>query len=117
MTGWQQWVAQPQKLWLRRAIFQVHLWSGIGLGLYVLLASVTGSILVFRNELYVAATRSPVTVRASGPRLTDEELSAAAARAHRGYSVVRIARTRTPDQAVPVELKRGSDVLNRLFDP
>ena len=95
MTGWQQWVAQPQNLWLRRAIFQVHLWSGIGLGLYVLLASVTGSILVFRNELYVAATRPPVTVRASGPRLPDEALSAAATGAHPGYSVVRIGRMKS----------------------
>jgi len=117
MTGWQRWVSQPQNLWLRRAIFQVHLWSGIGLGLYVLLTSVTGSILVFRNELYVAATRPPVTVKASGPRLTDEALSAAAARAHSGYSVVRIGRTRTADQAVAIELKRGTDVINRLFDP
>jgi uncharacterized iron-regulated membrane protein len=117
MTGWQQWVRQPQNLWLRRAIFQVHLWSGIGVGLYVLLVSVTGSILVFRNELYTAATRPPVLVAASGPRLSDEELGAAAARAHRGYSVVRIARTRTPNQAVPIELKRDGDTINRLFDP
>jgi uncharacterized iron-regulated membrane protein len=54
-TAWQRWLRQPQKLWLRKAAFQVHLWSGIGLGLYVLFISVTGSVLVYRNELYVAA--------------------------------------------------------------
>src|SRR4051794_13504421 len=107
MTGWQQWVTRPQQLWLRRAIFQVHLWSGIGVGLYVLLISVTGSILVFRNELYIAATRPPLLVAVSGPRLTDDALATAATRAHPGYSVVRVGRTRTPDQAVAVELKRG----------
>src|SRR3954468_13408323 len=117
MTYWEQWVRQPQNLWLRRAIFQVHLWSGIGLGLYVLLVSVTGSILVFRNELYTAATRPPVVVAESGPRLTDEELASATMRAQRGYSVVRIARSRTANQAVSIELKRGSAALNRLFDP
>jgi uncharacterized iron-regulated membrane protein len=37
----------------------VHLWSGIGVGLYVLFVSVTGSVLVYRNEMYVAAL--PVT--------------------------------------------------------
>jgi uncharacterized iron-regulated membrane protein len=54
-TAWQRWVHRPQRVWLRRAIFQVHLWSGIGLGLYVLFVSVTGSVLVYRNELYEAA--------------------------------------------------------------
>src|SRR6478672_11916346 len=106
MTYWQQWVKQPQQLWLRRAIFQVHLWSGIGVGLYVLLISVTGSILVFRNELYTAATRPPLHVAVSGPRMPDDTLSDAAARAHPGFAVVRIGRTRTPDQAVAIELKR-----------
>jgi len=73
-TAWQRWVRQPQKVWLRRAIFQVHLWSGIGLGLYVFFISVTGSVLVYRNELYVAATPdvltpgvSPLEAKASVP--------------------------------------------------
>jgi uncharacterized iron-regulated membrane protein len=41
---------------LRKVVFQVHLWSGIGLGLYILFISVTGSVLVYRNEMYMAAT-------------------------------------------------------------
>jgi uncharacterized iron-regulated membrane protein len=64
-TAWQRWVRQPQKVWLRRAIFQVHLWSGIGLGLYVFFISVTGSVLVYRNELYVAAMAQLPTHNAS----------------------------------------------------
>ena len=28
---WRHWVQQPQKMWLRRALFQIHLWSGIGI--------------------------------------------------------------------------------------
>ena len=63
--AWQRWVRQPQKVWLRRAIFQVHLWAGIGVGLYVLFISVTGSVLVYRNELYVAATPHVVTPSAT----------------------------------------------------
>jgi uncharacterized iron-regulated membrane protein len=55
-TTWQRWLWQPQRVWLRKAVFQVHLWSGIGLGLYVLFISVTGSVLVYRNEMYMAAT-------------------------------------------------------------
>jgi uncharacterized iron-regulated membrane protein len=40
---------------MRRAVFQIHLWSGIGLGLYVLVVSITGSVLVYRNELMFRA--------------------------------------------------------------
>lgn len=49
---WTRWVRQPQRIWLRRALFQLHLWSGIGIGLYILMISVTGSVLVYRNELF-----------------------------------------------------------------
>ena len=59
MSTWQQWVRQPQTLWLRKALFQIHLWSGIGLGIYVVLISVSGSILVFLNELFTSSPPSP----------------------------------------------------------
>src|SRR5262245_30828373 len=62
MTTWERWVRQPQKIWLRRALFQVHLWSGIAIGLYIFMISVTGSVLVYRNELFVA---SPPVMRAT----------------------------------------------------
>ena len=65
MTHWQRWMSHPQTVWLRRATFQLHMWSGIGVGLYVLVVSVTGSIVVYRNELYTAATRDPIVVTPS----------------------------------------------------
>jgi uncharacterized iron-regulated membrane protein len=64
-------------------LFQVHLWSGITLGLYVLLMSTTGSVLVYSNELYRAATPPPIFSKNPGPRLTDGQLSEAA-RGRRG---------------------------------
>jgi uncharacterized iron-regulated membrane protein len=36
---------------LRRALFQVHLWSGIVLSLYIVVLCVSGSAIVFRREL------------------------------------------------------------------
>ena len=117
MNVWQRWVRQPQKIWLRRALFQVHLWSGIAVGLYILLMSVTGSVLVYRNELYRAATREPILSKGSGPRLTDDELGEAARLAYPGYRVDKIARARNLDQAVEVSLRRGDDVKFRMFDP
>ncbi|MGH9645260.1 MAG: PepSY domain-containing protein, partial [Bryobacteraceae bacterium] len=117
MTYWQRWIWKPHTAWLRKATFQVHLWSGIGLGLYVLLVSVTGSILVYRNELYRAATPDPITVAESGPRLTDEQLKGAATRAYPGYKVFAIGLVRNPDQAVGISLKRNAELKERLFNP
>jgi uncharacterized iron-regulated membrane protein len=42
---------RPQQVLFRRLNFQVHLWIGIVLTLYMILIGVTGSILVFRPEL------------------------------------------------------------------
>ncbi|MGA2714817.1 MAG: PepSY-associated TM helix domain-containing protein [Bryobacteraceae bacterium] len=51
MTAWQQWLQHPERFWVRKALFQIHLWLGAGVGLYVVMMSVTGSIIVFRDEL------------------------------------------------------------------
>jgi uncharacterized iron-regulated membrane protein len=117
LTLWQRWTRQPQKIWLRRAIFQVHLWSGIVLGLYILLMSVTGSVLVYRNELYRATTPEPIISKGSGPRLTDDQLGAAATRLYPGYKVVNIDHPRNPDEAVDVWLRQGDDLKKRFFEP
>jgi uncharacterized iron-regulated membrane protein len=117
MTFWNQWIQQPQSIWLRRAIFQVHLWSGIGLGLYVLLVSVTGSVLVYQNELNRAATPKPVISKSPAPRLTDEQIMEAATRRYPGYRVVNVVRARNLDQAVDIWLRRGDDLKQRMFDP
>lgn len=47
----------PRKLWLRRALFQVHLWVGILLALYAVVISLSGSILVFQDEIRLATLR------------------------------------------------------------
>ena len=117
LTVWQRWVRQPQKIWLRRALFQAHLWSGIAVGLYILMISVTGSVLVYSNELYRAATPQPIISKGSGPRLTDRQLTEAATRLYPGYRVVNLRRSRNPDQAVDVWLSRGDEDKRRLFDP
>src|SRR5258708_3314377 len=47
-----RWLRQPQSTWLRRATFQVHLWAGMILGLYIVVVCVSGSAVVFRNDVY-----------------------------------------------------------------
>jgi uncharacterized iron-regulated membrane protein len=51
MTAWQQWLQHPERSGVRNGSFQIHLWVGVAVGLYVLLMSISGSIIVFRNEL------------------------------------------------------------------
>jgi uncharacterized iron-regulated membrane protein len=48
---WQRWLEQPHKLRLHNAAFQIHFWIGAIAAMYLAFMSVTGSILVFRNEL------------------------------------------------------------------
>jgi uncharacterized iron-regulated membrane protein len=117
MTSLERWIRQPQTVWLRKAIFQLHLWSGIGFGLYVFFVSVTGSVLVYRNELFRATTRDPVVVAESGARLSDEQLKIAATRLYPGYRVQSISLPRKPNQAVSLSLQSGTDTKNRFFDP
>lgn len=49
---WRRIVERPQQVWLRKAFFQIHLWAGIIVGLYVIAIGISGSILVFKEELF-----------------------------------------------------------------
>jgi uncharacterized iron-regulated membrane protein len=49
--AWQQWLHHPERSPLRNVIFQVHLWVGAIASTYVLVMSISGSIIVYRNVL------------------------------------------------------------------
>src|SRR6266851_1936423 len=117
MSAWENWKRRPQNVWLRKALFQIHLWTGIGLGLYVLLMSVTGSALVFRRELVKRLAREPSVVAGPGARLTADELKQVARRAYPDYEVNRIWPRKNPDQPVEIWLERRGKKLQRLFNP
>jgi uncharacterized iron-regulated membrane protein len=118
MGVWHQWLQQPQRVWLRRAIFQVHLWTGLALGLYVVVLSVTGSALVYRREL-VALARTPVpSVEPSTPRLSIAELRAAAARAYPDDQITDVKEAITRRTAVAhIFVERDGGTIERLFNP
>jgi uncharacterized iron-regulated membrane protein len=123
-------VRQPQRVWLRRATFQIHLWIGLAIGLYIVVLSVTGSVLVYRNELDRVLSTPHAVFNETARAMPAEELREIAARAYPGWTVTNVAEGRTtrrpvggrggnrpPDPTASVTLERGEERKDRLFDP
>ena len=51
MSLWQRWLHHPETLRAHRALFHVHLWLGMLAAIYVAVMSLSGAMLVFRNQL------------------------------------------------------------------
>ena len=117
MSAWQKWLRRPQTTTLREVLFQVHLWVGVALGLYILLMSVSGTLLVYRIELSRRFSREPAILGTSNPRLTVDQLKAAAQRAYPQYEVIDVTPRRNPNLAVEVVLRNGQKRIERLFNP
>lgn len=116
-NSWSRWVQAPRSVLLRRAIFQVHLWTGVGLGLYVFVICATGSVLVYRNELYAAFSPQPVIVDGTGAPLAPAALERFVRQAYPSREVQDVRPGETPNHAVEITLARGGDRIRRLFDP
>ncbi|MBV9503665.1 MAG: PepSY domain-containing protein [Acidobacteriia bacterium] len=113
-STWRTWVGHPQRLSARQFLFRIHSWIGVGAGLYVVMMSLTGCVLVFYAELYRGLTPHPhIEVRAK--HLTRAQLKEAALKAHPGSSVTWIwERSNLP---VEIWLTHGRNQTERLFDP
>jgi uncharacterized iron-regulated membrane protein len=79
----------PRKLWLRRALFQVHLWLGVLLSLYVLVIGLSGSILVFQDEIRQASL--PAVTFDQAHLAPVDSVIAQAQKAHPGQHITYIA--------------------------
>jgi uncharacterized iron-regulated membrane protein len=109
-------------------LFQVHLWLGIGAGLYVLAISVSGSAIVYRRELTRKYAREIAAVADSNrSRMSIAELEQTVQRAYAGYEVLTISEPERRDQPDVVILQhvapqhvttqQGNKRIERLFDP
>lgn len=114
---------RPQSVRWRRALFQVHLWTGLALALYVVFISLTGSAIVFRREMDAALCPRIVMVQPHGPRLSNAQLTAAAQRVfrrvrHFNPALVQVRSPRVPGAAVEAWYRVGNrGRLQRLIDP
>jgi uncharacterized iron-regulated membrane protein len=118
MSLWQRWWRQPQRVWLRRAMFQIHLWTGLALGLYIVLLSITGSVLVYRIELdRWAATPTP-TFNPDLPLVEKAIITAAALHEYPGWTILRQGeRISRRFPAIGMTLERNGEQIERIFDP
>jgi uncharacterized iron-regulated membrane protein len=114
---WQRWLRRPQGVWLRRALFQIHLWTGIGTGLYVLLISITGSAIVFRNEIYQSAGSGARVVQVRGAKLPADELKKIIRQKYPENSLSFVFEGKQPTTATEVWMEHGKARIQRLFDP
>src|SRR4051812_29772851 len=99
-------------------MFQIHLWTGIGVGLYIFVVCLTGSVLVFRRELTRSyANRPQIMLRADQKPLTEDQLKAAALRAFPGWDVEKVWRGRRANSPVDIWMLRGGRKQQHLFEP
>jgi uncharacterized iron-regulated membrane protein len=113
MTPWQRWVQRPQSLWVRKIFFQIHLWVGIGIALYVAAISLSGSAIVYRRGIHPT-----VVVAAAGrPRMPAQEVETRARRAYPTYDVLSVADPQKPGQPDIVVLQTPKERVERLFNP
>jgi len=114
--GWERWLTRPQTTWIRKAIFQIHLWAGLILGVYVAVACVSGSAVVFRNDIYDVLVEK-LHVKPQGRALSESELEQALQRVYPGYAIRDVKAGRDGDEASEVLLARGSSEVRRLVNP
>ena len=102
-------------------MFQIHLWTGIGAGIYITVACLTGSVLVFRRELTRAyANRPQIVLRADQKPLNEDQLKAAALKAFPDWDVEKVWRGRRANSPVDIWMRRGpggAEKQQHLFDP
>ena len=110
---------QPKSTFLRRALFQLHLWTGVAVGLYMVFISLTGSAVVFRRDLNTRLLGNipAKDVAADAKRLSEDELRAAVLRQYPDYTITRVANSRRRLVPSEVTMTKDGEVLQERFNP
>lgn len=118
MGALRRFLRNPRQSGLRRLLFQVHLWVGLGLGLYMLVMGVTGSALVFADELEGWLTPGiEAADQVAGAPAPVSALLAAARRAYPGRQVTALYGPTSRRPTAVVYMKRGEEVLHAYLHP
>ncbi len=113
------WLRSPQRVWLRRALFQVHLWLGLALTLYAVVIGLSGAALVFRPEMERALRPELFHLQtASGPaagRTTLEATIAAVEAGRPGWRVSSVRDFDKPAEATTLLLRPAEGPLEANY--
>ena len=111
-------IHNPRKLFLRRAAFQIHLWSGVLISLYMIVIAITGAVLVFEDEL--TSTTLPPHLSSYNPATTVSIPSVMQQFQH-AYPGAHVVAIDTPWRTVPAYSLRAAygsgEEFNLIADP
>jgi len=118
MNFWRSCLLRPQSLWIRKAFFQIHLWIGIAIAIYVAAISISGSAIVYRRELGRERFHTRIIVNATGrSRMLADQLREYVRRAYPAYDVLDLIDSERADRPDAVVLQKGDRRIQRFFDP
>ena len=109
--------SQPQQTLVRRAIFHIHLWTGIAIGIYIILISVTGSVVVFRRDLSQWKLGNVPAGEAVGQRMTEEKIRELALRKYPGWEITEVGIPRRRLSPAEVTLVKDGQTIGHRFNP
>lgn len=115
MSFWQTWLRRPRTVFLRKVSFQIHLWLGLALGLYIVVLSLTGSAIVFRRELDAAFGPARPAIDETQRVLSPEELTEFARRAYPDFAVESVGGVQRRSPVVQIGLRQGDETIERVF--
>jgi uncharacterized iron-regulated membrane protein len=114
---WRRWTERPQSLWVRKLLFQIHLWTGITVCLYVAVISLSGSAIVLRRELEQPAKKNLTVASAGRTPLTTEQIQQRAQLDYPLDEVLNVVDPQNPERPYAVVLEIGKNRVERMFDP
>src|SRR5690606_6435985 len=116
MNSWQRWIQAPQTHGLRRLLFQIHLWMGIGFGLYVLIISLSGSALLLKSPFYTWFEPKHLVPPVGAEPLKGEALAARMAEVYQGYELGFTIEGYAADDATYIVLEKDGDFFPHYFN-
>ena len=93
----------------RRFVFKLHRYTGLFVGLLLVLSGLSGSVLVFRDEIEALAYPELLVTAAQGERVAVDEMLQAVRRAYPEDRPFAIRMPRTPQQTYLVKMNNAHD--------
>jgi uncharacterized iron-regulated membrane protein len=109
---------RPQSVFARRALFQIHLWTGLAAAAYAIFIGMTGSLLMFRSELQERAYPRFFAPAPAGAVLADPSVVASnLTAAYPGYRFSTIEYPTSRRGTFLSYVARGDELLKVFADP